>query len=430
MIYFFLQILIPLGLMFWQFKRKKHFWLRFLPTLSLFLFISFLIKDENSFPFIPGQIGIFLYYMTGYVFAVILVYVCFSMPFLNLIFYAVGAFVVQNFGHHVFGLIMRVAGISLIDQYSKPIYLLFLSIIYLVVFGLVFLVFVRRMELQKTLYLPTTATIGISSAFFLVLIICGIYIRHIRYDIFDEQIVAIIYQLYSALLGFFIIAIQLGVFRSERLKENNKELEFRLNIESHYYKIAQENMEAVNIKSHDIKHQINSLKSISDSELRLQYIKEIENDISMYESIAKTGNEALDYILTEKGIQCRKNHIEFTVMADGNSLSILSYNDIYCLFGNAIDNAIEASLKIEDHKKRLIALKVFKKNNLIIIHLDNYCDEEPMMIDGLPQTTKKGSTHGYGTKSIKYIVDKYNGNMQFSYKNRIFSLDILFFQQS
>ena len=60
--------------------------------------------------------------------------------------------------------------------------------------------------------------------------------------------------------------------------------------------------------------------------------------------------------------------------------------------------------------------------------IENSYVTAPEIIDGLPQTTKADkANHGFGVKSIKMIVEKYNGEIDFAIENDRFSLMILFF---
>ena len=100
--------------------------------------------------------------------------------------------------------------------------------------------------------------------------------------------------------------------------------------------------------------------------------------------------------------------------------------DIYSLFGNALDNSIEASLQVNENK-RIISLTSSEKNNLLFVTLKNYTKNKPIFIDNLPQTTKDDKNyHGFGSKSIKRIVEKYNGTIHYFYDKEIFTLSIIF----
>lgn len=190
--------------------------------------------------------------------------------------------------------------------------------------------------------------------------------------------------------------------------------------------VAADYIMLLNLKCHDLKHQIREYtqKRTMDEE----YIKDLENIVNIYDSPVKTGNEALDLILTEKSLLCRKNNITLTCFADCSRLGFISNADLYALFGNIVDNAMEAVTKIEDEAKREISITVKNVNSFISIEVENYYSGE-MQLDetGMPVTTKKNKNyHGYGLKSVSVIVEKYGGDLKISVDSHIFSLYILF----
>ena len=100
---------------------------------------------------------------------------------------------------------------------------------------------------------------------------------------------------------------------------------------------------------------------------------------------------------------------------------------MYSLFGNIIDNAIECVRQYEEPEKRQIALRIGQQGGLISIRQENYCGEGLTFEDGLPQTTKADKAyHGFGTKSIRYVVEKYEGIMRYHQEKDAFIIDILF----
>jgi sensor histidine kinase regulating citrate/malate metabolism len=112
-------------------------------------------------------------------------------------------------------------------------------------------------------------------------------------------------------------------------------------------------------------------------------------------------------------------------MADGKLLSFLSPPDIYSLFGNILDNAIESELK-EKEEDRYINIVASKHGNLVNIYEENYISDLPTFEDGVPVTDKADKAyHGFGTKSIIYVCEKYNGHVRFSAANHVFSVNIL-----
>ena len=92
-----------------------------------------------------------------------------------------------------------------------------------------------------------------------------------------------------------------------------------------------------------------------------------------------------------------------------------------------MDNAIECEKKIPEPEKRLIHMAVFAQKNFVILRFENYFQGRLDMKEGIPLTTKKREKgyHGYGIKSIKYTVKKYEGAISLSAKDNWFQLKIL-----
>lgn len=114
-------------------------------------------------------------------------------------------------------------------------------------------------------------------------------------------------------------------------------------------------------------------------------------------------------------------------MADGSLLSFMNEAEIYSMLGNAIDNAFSAVRELEEENRR-IGLTVQKVKNFVTVQVRNrYKGEIVLSGDGLPVTTKSDSeNHGFGLKSIRYIVEKYGGRMSVKAQEGEFSLNIIF----
>ena len=193
------------------------------------------------------------------------------------------------------------------------------------------------------------------------------------------------------------------------------------------YRNYQDSLDLIQMKYHDLKHQITGLRAESDEEKRKKWIDSMENEIAAFENISRTGNQVLDTILAAKIFHCRKNHIQITCVADGKLLDHMHVTDICSIFGNALDNAIEHVILIPDPEKRLIHLTVSAQKGFVFIKIENYCEAEiSKNEEDLITTTKKDSkNHGFGLKSIRKAVEKYDGSVVFGVQQNWFELKIL-----
>ena len=113
-------------------------------------------------------------------------------------------------------------------------------------------------------------------------------------------------------------------------------------------------------------------------------------------------------------------------MIDGSLFSFLTEREIYSLFGNALDNALEAVTKIDAPERRMITLKSSARGGLAVLQVENtYAGDMNLADDMLPHTTKKGSGHGFGLRSIQRIAEKHGGTMTLRTDGGVFRLTVV-----
>lgn len=227
--------------------------------------------------------------------------------------------------------------------------------------------------------------------------------------------------------GLVMLYVQQDRRESLRLKMENQSMNAILHRQYDQYRLALDNTELLRREFHDLKHYMIAIRSAQSPDQKEQYLAKMEEGILTQEALSNTGNSVLDVILTTKSIYCIQNNIHFTCMANGSLLSFIHVKDICSIFGNALDNAIECVSMYEDKEKRIISLVVSRRNNFLVILCENYSENTIIRNkDQLPVTTKKDSlNHGYGLKSIRSTVAKYNGTMHLQAENHWFRLQIL-----
>ena len=227
------------------------------------------------------------------------------------------------------------------------------------------------------------------------------------------------------LLSFSITALLLGAYQNMTL-QNEKQIVMRMMRDRQaQYEFSRENIEMINRKAHDIKHQLLALGQVPDED-RQKKIQEASQAIAFYDAVVKTGNDALDTILTEKNVYCLNRGIRLSCIVQSQLLMHIEVVDLYTLLGNALDNAIEAVDRLSESEKKTISLSIRDQNQMIFLQVENYYEGTVEMKDGLPVTTKPDELeHGYGTKSIRAIVRHYGGTMIVRAENQVFSLEIL-----
>ncbi len=235
--------------------------------------------------------------------------------------------------------------------------------------------------------------------------------------------VSLTYDLCSCL---FILLLQLGQRRELRL-QTMVETERCLRLQAQeQYELSRENIDIINRKCHDLKHQVAALRLMSDPQEREDGLREIERQVMIYNAAAQTGNEVLDTLLTEKGLLCEESQISWTYLADGALLDFMSPVDLYIVMGNALDNAIESSRQIPNVERRVIRVTVREEHGAAFIQVENYFDHPIHTEGGGFQTTKEDAeNHGFGLRSIRSITERYGGTLDVETQGGRFLLSIL-----
>ena len=208
------------------------------------------------------------------------------------------------------------------------------------------------------------------------------------------------------------IALAYELLVSRHLREERAVAERLLEERERQYERSRENIDAINIKCHDIRHQIRSLAA-GGVAVEPAVLDDIAREVDVYDAAVRTGNDALDTILTEKSLACRAAGVALTCIADGHALDFMAPADIYALFGNALDNALRATAAAGEAAPRTISLVVRRAAGVVSIHVENpYAGELRLDASGALRTTKNDpANHGLGVRSMRLTVERYGGTL-------------------
>lgn len=222
-----------------------------------------------------------------------------------------------------------------------------------------------------------------------------------------------------------IVSLQDRMFDLQ-IRDEMKAINSMLQRQYDQYKRSRENVELINQKYHDLKHQIAFIRMEQDEKKKEEYLHKLESGVGILPDSHHTGNAILDTILAGKQIYCRQNGIQLNVVADGAKLGFMEVLDICSVFGNALDNAIESVEKLTDPEKRIVQVAVYTQSSFLMIRVENYYETMLHIRGDHYQTTKENMEyHGYGLKSIRYIAEKYGGSVKILTDDNCFSLRVL-----
>lgn len=397
-------------------EKRKLFFVRLIPVIAVCVFLS---SDIFRNFFDMGRTTIQAYiktlpYVIVWLVAVLSVWFCFKISVLQAFLFQSIAYV---FEHIIFNIRQ---GLS-IDNIENKYILYIVLILMRVALGvcIYFTVAQKTNRLYQLFNYKVIVALLASVNIFFVLFANNIF--------FNQGWFTNALHIMRLVICAVLIALPFVINRMMQDKDEKQKLEYMLTISNKQMRNADENIESINRKCHNLKHQLIMLKETGQGVEFQQVISSLERDILIYDSNINTGNKSIDIIIKEKSLLCDSHNIDFTYIIDGDKLSFMHKADLYSLFGNALDNAIEAA-KQSELDKRVIILRVSGKDGICKILIENSYVTAPEIIDGLPQTTKADkANHGFGVKSIKMIVEKYNGEIDFAIENDRFSLMILFF---
>ena len=142
-----------------------------------------------------------------------------------------------------------------------------------------------------------------------------------------------------------------------------------------------------------------------------EYLNELSRDMLDYNYQIWTGNHMLDMILNQKEKEAEKQKTQMQISTEVFTTLPFSDREIISLFGNLLDNALEACEQIKEGE-RWIHIKMKKKNQLLYIEIVNAAKNTGIQTDENFVSKKDGMLHGYGMKNIRDIVEQYNGMFQ------------------
>lgn len=115
-----------------------------------------------------------------------------------------------------------------------------------------------------------------------------------------------------------------------------------------------------------------------------------------------------------------------TNVVDGAALEFIDLPRLSALFGNAIDNAIEACVQLPDAERRIIKVSAFTQKDFVLVRIENFWDREVDFTGGLPRTTKSDRRrHGYGTRNMRRVVESLGGSITFGVEDHWFQVRAL-----
>lgn len=424
---FVTELMVAEGFATYTLQKRSKFALRAVLSVLGVYVIAFLFPVFFSSPAV-NTLTSSVMFLILFAVTVAALKICYCEKLLTLFFCGIVAYTTQHVAYATYTYLSGITGIGAFHTYGEgPVEMgnPLTYIVYIGIYGLIYWfvwAFVEhKMREQEKLTIEPLLLVSFAAILFVDIVLNAFVVYYLE-DILNRigESVLYFYRLMSVLFVYVVLYSVLG----KRIAEHELEtVESLWQQDRRAFEFNKENIDTINIKVHDLKHQIHRLQE-GGGAVDPAYLAELEKSVSIYDHSIQTGSEALDLLFAENSIYFAKHKIRLSVMADGKALSFMTNADIYSLFGNALHNAQEALANVEE-EKRVIRLYVRRQGKMVSIHAENYSRGVQFGQDGLPKTNKEERGHGYGMRSMRMVAEKYGGFLTAQVQDHVFSLDIV-----
>ena len=161
---------------------------------------------------------------------------------------------------------------------------------------------------------------------------------------------------------------------------------------------------------HDVNKHIKAIEGLYGAEQEKtagEYATKIRELLKPLIPVQYTENPILNILLTDKESVMREKGISVTIKIDNVNLNFIEPIDITTIFGNLLDNAIEATEKLKGEK--YICIKIGSYHKMIVVSIENNCNEVKWR-NGFP-VSNKGKNGGIGLLNVQSSIKKYDGDL-------------------
>lgn len=199
------------------------------------------------------------------------------------------------------------------------------------------------------------------------------------------------------------------------------------------YQAAEESYESNARLYHDMRNHFSLIQNyLADGKVgeAQEYLEKISGSSSAGLIEQWTGIEAIDYILSQKTTAARQQGIKTDINAEYPKDCKIDPVDLCTILTNLLDNAIEACIKQPEEVEKMLSVTIRRIHQFIIIRITNTSTSAPVIRNGRFVTSKQDRQHhGWGMKSVKAAIEKYNGTMEYDYSDLLFTVSIMLFYQ-
>jgi len=239
------------------------------------------------------------------------------------------------------------------------------------------------------------------------------------YDqIFSHAEICVLTGLSLFATGFYVFGMNRIYLEQEKVSRYHSQIAV--------YKMLAEQYSQSERLRHDMKNHIIALSGLFQSkewEKMGGYLKQLEGN-GMETGGDMTGNKAVDALLYQKRKRAEKEKVRWECDIQMPKVCCINEFDLCVLFGNILDNALEACERLRSDECGFINIQARTVKKCFLIEMKNSVNRMEMYTEGISRK-ENPQEHGIGLLNVSDVVHKYNGAMHTETENNTFVISIL-----
>ncbi len=227
---------------------------------------------------------------------------------------------------------------------------------------------------------------------------------------------------------YYVLLSSLNILKEKAIMEERaKQAEAMNDFQKSQYNLIKKHIEETRIARHDLRQHLNLIQSYLDSgdnEALKNYLTEYKKSLPSDTEKLYCKNYAINVVISYYAQQAELSGIAFFSNIDIPENIKVSAPDTCVIFGNLMENAIEACKRQTSQKQFIRVCGKIIGEDAISLTVDNSCDHSPTR-QGDNFISAKRDAIGVGQLSIKNIAEKYNGVANFHYQDGVFFASVL-----
>ena len=269
-------------------------------------------------------------------------------------------------------------------------------------------------------------------AYMLILIpsaslICCFLVMEVAEELMSVRtIILCICIVFTIVITNYVVFLMIEKYTDIEERQHEEELVLsEVAYQNEYYRDMERYQEQIQDIRHDMKNRLAALYDAAeegDSSVVMAVLGEMLEDISLTEDIIYSANPVLNSILKLKAAKAKDSSIKTDIQAFIPKRIGIETGDMGVLYGNLLDNAIEACRQIVQGERYLAFETKYQEGNLFILVRNSKTGKENRRLATTKTDKRK---HGRGIRTVRRVAEKYGGTLLLEDLGNIFEAKLL-----